>query len=67
MTEVTIIGVDIAKNVFHLHGAASDGSVVFREKLTRTQFQRFMASQPTCCGFRKNRTAFSLSPGRPFQ
>ena len=48
MTEVTIVGVDIAKNVFHLHGAASDGSVVFRKKLTRTQFQRFMASQPTC-------------------
>lgn len=48
MAEVTIVGVDIAKNVFHLHGAASDGSVVFRKKLTRMQFQRFMASQPTC-------------------
>lgn len=48
MTEVTIVGVDIAKNVFHLHGSASDGSVVFRKKLTRTQFQRFMASQPAC-------------------
>ena len=48
MTEVTIVGVDIAKNVFHLHGAASDGSAVFRKKLSRTQFQRFMASQPAC-------------------
>lgn len=38
MTEVTIVGVDIARNVFHLHGAASDGSVVFRKKLTWTQF-----------------------------
>jgi len=26
--EVTIIGVDLAKNVFQLHGAAADGTVV---------------------------------------
>jgi hypothetical protein len=39
MTEATIVGVDIAKNVFHLHGAASDGSVVYRKNLTRTQFE----------------------------
>ena len=35
MKEVTIIGVDLAKNVFQVHGAAADGSVVFRKKLTR--------------------------------
>ena len=29
MGEVSIIGVDLAKNVFQLHGAAADGSVVF--------------------------------------
>ena len=27
MDEVTRIGVDLAKRVFHLHGAAGDGSV----------------------------------------
>jgi len=27
--EVTIIGADLAKNVFQLHGAAADGSVIF--------------------------------------
>jgi transposase len=48
MDEVTIIGVDLAKNVFQLHGAAADGSVAFRKKLTRSQFQRFMASHPRC-------------------
>jgi hypothetical protein len=31
MLKVTIIGVDLAKNVFQLHGAAEDGSVVFRK------------------------------------
>ncbi len=34
MKNVTIIGVDLAKNVFQLHGAAADGSVVFRKKLS---------------------------------
>ncbi len=30
MKEVSIIGLDLAKNVFQAHGAAADGSVVFR-------------------------------------
>jgi transposase len=30
MSEVTIIGVDLAKRVLQLHGARDDGSVVFR-------------------------------------
>lgn len=48
MEEVTIVGIDLAKNVFQLHGAAADGSVLFRKKLTRPQFQRFMAAHPPC-------------------
>ncbi len=48
MGEITGIGVDLAKNVFQLHGAAADGSVVFRKKLSRPQFGRFMAQQPPC-------------------
>ena len=48
MEEVSIIGVDLAKNVFQLHGAAADGSVVFRKKLSRPQFARFMADHPAC-------------------
>jgi transposase len=45
---VTIIGVDLAINVFQLHGAAADGSTVFRKKLSRQQFCKFMAAQPAC-------------------
>lgn len=40
MGEVTIIGVDLAKNVFQVHGAAADGSGVCRKKLSRPQFAR---------------------------
>lgn len=48
MEEVSIIGVDLAKNVFQLHGASADGSVVFRKRLSRLQFGRFMANQAPC-------------------
>lgn len=48
MLKVTIIGVDLAKNVFQLHGATADGKVVFRKKLTRPLFERFMAGHHPC-------------------
>lgn len=48
MEEGTIIGLDPAKNVFQVHGAAADGAVLFRKKLSRLQFARFMADQPPC-------------------
>ena len=35
----TVIGVDLAKRVFQIHGAAMDGQVKFRKKLTREQFR----------------------------
>lgn len=42
MKEVSIIGVDLAKQDFQLHGATSEGEVVFRKKLSRKQFLAFM-------------------------
>jgi transposase len=48
MKEVSIIAIDLAKRVFQLHGAAADGSVVFRRKLGREQLPRFLARQPAC-------------------
>lgn len=48
MKEVSIIGVDLAKNVFHVHGAAADGSVLFRKKFSRLHFAQFVANLPPC-------------------
>lgn len=42
----TMIGVDLAKNVFQLHAASMTGQLKFRKKLTRLRFRQFMASQP---------------------
>jgi len=41
----TMIGVDLAKNVFQVHGASMSGQLRFRKKLSREQFRRFMAEQ----------------------
>jgi transposase len=46
MDEDIIIGVDLAKNVFQLHGASRDGQVVFRKKLSRAQFAKFCVEHP---------------------
>ncbi|WP_353853310.1 hypothetical protein [Shinella sp.] len=48
MEEVSIVGVDLAKQVFQVHGAAADGRVLFRKKLSRSQFPRFMAGLRPC-------------------
>ncbi len=48
MSEVSIIGIDLAKQVFQLHGAGSDGSVGFRKRLSRSQVLSFLEKQPRC-------------------
>ena len=48
MSEVNIIGVDLAKRVFQVHGALPSGDVAFRKKLSRSQFMKFLAEQPPC-------------------
>lgn len=45
MTKATMIGVDLAKNVFQIHGASMTGEVMFRKKLSRRKFPEFMAAQ----------------------
>lgn len=45
MSEVTIIGVGLAKRVFQVHGAHNDGLVAFRNKLSRGQVLAFIAQQ----------------------
>lgn len=45
MTKDTMIGLDLAKNVFQLHAATMTGQLLFRKKLTRQRFQHFMAQQ----------------------
>ena len=48
MSEVSIIGIDLSKTSFQLHGAHADGSVAFRRKLSRGRVLSFLALQPRC-------------------
>ena len=48
MEHATIIGIDLAKRSFQLHGARADGSVAFRKKLNRDKMLHFVASHPPC-------------------
>ena len=48
MEDVSIIGLDIAKNSFQAHGASAAGVVVFRKKLPRGKVLEFLSRQPTC-------------------
>ena len=43
-----MIGIDLAKSSFQLHGARTDGSVAFRKKLSRAKVLGFLDSQPRC-------------------
>lgn len=47
MDKITTIGLDIAKNVFQLHGIA-DGQIVLRKTLRRGQMQPFFEKLAPC-------------------
>jgi transposase len=46
--QVTTIGLDIAKNVFQVHGVDPRGQVVLRKRLARAKMLAFFAHLPRC-------------------
>jgi len=51
MVEISMIGLDLAKNVFQVHGVDATGGVVLRRQLRRGQVERFFAQlAPTKVG-----------------
>lgn len=49
MTNVTLLGIDLAKHVFQLHGTNSRGKAVLRKQIKRPKLLNFIANLPTCC------------------
>jgi len=45
---IVTIGLDLAKNVFQVHGVDADGGVVLRKKLRRSEVLRFFEALPRC-------------------
>ncbi len=48
MEQVTIIGIDISKKSFQLHGATAAGDPVFRRTLSRGRLLAFLSEVPSC-------------------
>lgn len=48
MSEITTVGLDLAKNVFQAHGADASGRAVLRRRLRRDQVLAFFSQLPPC-------------------
>ena len=48
VSEVSIIGLDIAKHVFHAHGADERGRAILSKRISRGKLLDFFAAQPRC-------------------
>ncbi|MEP6019222.1 MAG: IS110 family transposase [Paracoccaceae bacterium] len=48
MSEIITVGLDLAKNLFQVHGADSAGGTVLRKKLRRAQVLAFFQALPPC-------------------
>ena len=46
--KITTIGIDLAKNVFQVHGVDAHGKVVLKKQLKRDQMAAFFANLPSC-------------------
>src|SRR5256714_14455553 len=48
MSEITTIGLDLAKHVFQVHGIDAEGTTVLRKRLRRGQVLAFFSRIPRC-------------------
>ena len=48
MGQVVVVGLDIAKSVFQVHGVDRDGGVVVRRRLRRSRVLPFFATVEPC-------------------
>lgn len=46
--KITTIGIDLAKNVFQIHGVEGNGNTVIKKQLKRAQMAPFFANLPSC-------------------
>ena len=46
--DIITVGLDLAKQVFQVHGVDAEGRAVLRRKLRRSEVIRFFASLPPC-------------------
>jgi transposase len=45
---ITTLGIDLAKNIFQLHGVDTEGKVILKKRLPRSELTEFIAQLPAC-------------------
>lgn len=48
MKDIKVLGIDLAKNIFQLHGTNANGKCVLRKRLTREKLIEFVANMKPC-------------------
>ena len=48
MEDISVVGIDLAKSVFQVHGIDARGQVVLRQRLSRAKLLAFFARLPRC-------------------
>jgi len=48
MNKISVLGIDIAKNVFQLHGTDATGKTVLQKRLSRAKLAEFVCNIPPC-------------------
>lgn len=48
MLEISVVGLDLAKHVFQVHGVTADGTVALRRSFRRSEILKFFRALPTC-------------------
>jgi len=48
MNNITVLGIDLAKDVYQLHGVNQHGKQVLSKKLTRAKFPEYISQLPAC-------------------
>jgi transposase len=48
MKAITVVGLDLAKQVFQIHGLDAEGGVVIRRQMRRGKVLKFFSNLPPC-------------------
>ena len=46
--DIKTLGIDLAKNVFQMHGVDAQGKVVLRKRISRSDLASFVLNLPPC-------------------
>ncbi len=48
MSNIKVIGIDLAKSIFQLHGTDSKGKTMLKKRLTRVKMIELLSNTPPC-------------------